>query len=216
MRQLKVISLFILSVLMFGLFSCTKDAVSLEHDLAFEAELQAPPKAEECFNFRVSGEGVPLGCVDIDPDKLPFPFPCPVFRSFGAKPFPVTIGDYDGVMYSVVTGMEQSGKGALHLTLVHVFHTYGGNFWTEDQAVCSPVTTDPTNCLVNDVLNIVGGDGIFDGISGKFHNHGLLTFGPPEYCRNCTDPMGEPSMVPTGSIDFKIWGRICVPVNGPV
>lgn len=120
-------------------------------------------------------------------------------------------------MNSVVTGLEAkgnppTGNGSLHLTLHHYFVSADGKhaFWTEDQAVCAP-GSNPSSYIVNDVLNIAGGCGDFKDASGKFINHGLLTFdGGAELC-----PIfylnGGKDWVPTGTIDFSIHGQVCAP-----
>ncbi len=221
MKHLKLILLSFLILFILGIFSCEKDPMITDQETSLSSlDLDKTPQMKQlkdCFNFRTDGTAA-LGCVTITSDFLPFEFPCASFSSFGAIEFPVTIGDYEGFMGSVVTNMYQSGKGALHLNLVHYFVSEEGAWWTEDQAVCAPTRSNPGTCLVNDVLNIVGGTGIFEGISGKFHNHGELTFGPPENCINCIDDPDHPDyppQVPTGELDFEIFGRICINVNGP-
>lgn len=206
MRSFKLSGTAFLATILFLAVSCTQDSVTPpngDESLTFNGK-----NAADCFNFQASAEGLEVGCACI-----PAPLVCPPseanFCGFGALVFPVTIGDYDGFMGSVVTGMEQEGNGALHLTLVHYFVTTDGNnaFWTDDQVVCAPADNDPSTCLINDVLNIVGGCGDFEGAFGKFHNHGMLFFdGNAEPC-----PEGSTNFVPTGTVDANLHGRICFP-----
>lgn len=214
MKHLSVFSAFAIAFLSLGIFSCEKDAMVMKQATpTLSVDDRAPVN---CFNFKASDE-VALGCA-----CMPAPGICPPgmpdFCNFGAKTFPVTVGNYEGYMTSIATGLEQmgnppTGNGALKLTLVHYFVSNDGNhaFWTEDQAVCAPAGKDPSVCIVNDVLNIAGGCGDFEGASGKFHNHGVLTFdGGGELC-----PIfylnGGQDYVPTGTLKFSIFGRICGP-----
>lgn len=221
MKHLKFFLIPLVALFILSFYSCEKDQLISDQKMLQKAEINPSALSpsmktnKTCFNFRVSDTDVPLGCAMV-PDEA-VPFPCEGgFQSFGAIDFPVTIGDYQGFMTSVVTNMEQSGKkGALHLNLIHYFYMDENSaFWTEDQAVCAPVSNDPSICLVNDVLNIVGGTGIFEGVTGKFHNHGLITFdGGGVSCPNC---LGFDPGAPTGRIDYEIFGKICVPNLGPV
>lgn len=211
MKYSSMLYSFLFVLLSVGLFSCQNEVLDPQsdensQDLAFYGK-----SSENCFNFQASADGLPLGCA-----CMPTPMVCPtgeaIFCNFGAKTFPVTIGDYEGFMTSVVTGMEQSGNGALHLTLIHFFESADGNhaFWTNDQVVCAP-GNEPSSCLVNDVLDIVGGCGDFEGAYGKFHNHGLLTFdGGAELCPIFYLGGGE-DYVPTGTVDANLHGRVCAP-----
>ena len=140
------------------------------------AWLSASRPAARCINVFAEGSG-PLSA---DP--------------FGAAPSPVTLGDIPGLLSSVVTGVETSGQGAQHLTLVHTFVSTDpsrpGSFQTEDRAVCAPAGSDPNVCHVNDVLHIVSGTGIFSNAEGSLRNHGIIDLN-------------------TFSLTFSIRGRIC-------
>jgi hypothetical protein len=208
--------LFAVSVLFIS--SCEKEPMSktVQEELVPQFRSKKGQSSANCFNFQTSGVDVALGCACI-PAPLVCPTEIPDFCNFGAKTFPITVGDYEGFMTSVVTGLEQmgnppTGNGAMHLTLFHYFISEDGNhaFWTDDQAICAP-GNNPSTCIVNDVLNIIGGCGDFEGAYGKFRNHGILTFdGGGELCPIFYLEGGE-DFVPTGTIDFNLNGRVCAP-----
>lgn len=121
----------------------------------------AAQAASRCVN--VSVEGVAnLGLVN---------------GSLGALPFDVTIGDIHGTMSSFITGANPSGslgQGAAHYTLQHTFVSAQGSFETSDRAVCAVAGPDPNVCRVNDLLQIVSGDGVFANAGGLLTNHGTI------------------------------------------
>ena len=101
--------------------------------------------------------------------------------SLGALPFEATIGGVRGLMSSYITGANPSGsagQGAAHYTLQHTFistdATRPGSFATADRAVCAVAGSDPNVCRVNDVLQIVRGDGVFANPEGFLTNHGTI------------------------------------------
>lgn len=218
MKNLKFLSLLVLAMVFIGLTACDEDAVTFQEAVQLDEGPEMQAKASSnCFNIKVSAEPMDLGCACIVA-----PFDCTpeptILCNFGAIPnATVTFGDYGGYMTSIVTGLEQSGNpptgnGAMHITLIHYFVTMDGQhaFWTDDQAVCAP-GSDPFSCIVNDKLDIVGGCGDFDGATGKLHTHGTLTFdGGAEPC-----PIfylgGAEDLVPTGTLDIRWHGRICMP-----
>ncbi len=111
----------------------------------------------------------------------------------GALPFPATIGGVSGILGSIVTGLDPSGKtaqGAQHLTLIHFFASEQGGFTTIDRAVCAPAGKDAGTCRVNDVLTVVSGTGVFSGAEGSLRNHGIIDFN-------------------TNSLSVSLRGRIC-------
>ena len=130
-----------------------------------EGALVAARPASRCVN--VSAEGVAnLGVVN---------------GSLGALPFEVTIGDVRGLMFSFITGTNPSGsagQGAAHYTLQHEFNSTDparpGSFVTADRAVCAVAGSDPFVCRVNDVLQVVRGDGVFTNAGGFLTNHGTI------------------------------------------
>jgi hypothetical protein len=215
MRSTYLVISLVTAVCCAVLTACEKESLLPlpEADLAI-ASAKAGPNAS-CFNVKTVANGIDLGCATIAS-----PLDCsgsqPTLSNFGAIPTaPVQFGPYAGYMTSIATGLEQAGNpptgnGALHITLIHYFETTDGNhaFWTEDQAVCAP-GSDPYSCLVNDVLDIVGGCGDFAGATGKLHTRGELRFdGGAELC-----PLfylsGGQDWVPTGSLAVNWHGRIC-------
>ena len=96
----------------------------------------------------------------------------------GALPLPVTIGKLPGNLQSVITGARPSGRGSTHYTLQHRFESTDSNrpgwFETEDRAVCAVAGRDPFVCRVNDVLQVVRGEGVFAHPSGFLTNHGTI------------------------------------------
>jgi hypothetical protein len=161
----------ILAGFMLGTASCEKEkagpAPAGEEALDFRNNGQS---AARCVNFHHTAEAVPLGFVCL-------PAPLNVC-GFGATPSAVSIGDISGLLSSVVTSQTNSGNGALHFSLIHYFEADGGQgaFWTEDKAVCTPAGNDPTTCVVHDVLQIVGGTGVFANAGGQMRNHGTIDF----------------------------------------
>jgi hypothetical protein len=215
-----MISLFtaVILICFLGLFSCEKTEETIPGSSALipsdEPHELYTRNGANCFNFNFEvDEPVPVGCACI-----PAPLICPPGSAdlcgFGALSFEVAVGDYTGTMTSIVTGLEAmgnppTGNGALHLSLIHYFESNDGQdaFWTEDQVVCAP-GPDPFSCIVNDVLNIAGGCGEFEGAGGKFHNHGVLTFdGSAVPCG--FDENGEQLYVPSATIEVSMHGRIC-------
>ena len=115
---------------------------------------------------------------------------------FGAIPINATIAGIQGLLGSVVTGLEASGskaQGAQHLTLIHTFTSTSspaGSFTTTDRAVCAPAGKDALTCRVNDALTVVAGTGVFANAAGSLHNHGTINFG-------------------TMSLSISLRGRVC-------
>ncbi|WP_411281107.1 hypothetical protein [Gemmatimonas sp.] len=111
----------------------------------------------------------------------------------GAVPFPATVAGVNGMLGSIVTGVDVSGKlaqGAQHLTLIHFFRSADGSFTTVDRAVCAPAGKDVGTCRVNDVLTVASGTGVFAGATGSFRNTGVINFN-------------------TYSLSVSLRGRIC-------
>jgi len=126
--------------------------------------------AERCINVFYEGTAA-LGLVEVAPGVF----------TLGALPGPVVLGDIPGVLSSVATSFDASGvngQGAQHLQMRHTFTstdaTRPGTFVTEDRAVCAPAGPDPNVCRVNDVLDIVSGNGIFANAGGSLRNHGVI------------------------------------------
>jgi hypothetical protein len=141
--------------------------------------------ASRCVN--VSAEGVAT---------LSFRGPGPN-PTLGADPFEVTIGDVRGTMSSFITGANPSGsagQGAAHYTLQHTFISIDparpGSFETADRAVCAVAGSDPNVCRVNDVLEVVRGDGVFANAGGFLTNHGTINLN-------------------TWSLTVDLGGRVC-------
>lgn len=208
MKKANVLIHFLI-LLLFGLLvSCSEDDFLQSNIMDAESEASILINSEnsnsrsDCIHFYSTYSEVELGCVAVpEPtcEDLIYEY------GFGAKPYQITIGDYDGYLMSIVTSQRVVGKGKQsvdHLTLRHVFLTedLSGGFWTEDRAVCTPGAPDGS-CRVNDQLTIAGGCGIFEGASGKFHNNGIITF-------TGTDCM---PFVPSGIISGNMRGVICLP-----
>jgi hypothetical protein len=124
--------------------------------------------------------------------------------SLGASPMPVVIGDIPGTLYSFITGGRVSGnngQGAAHYTLQHRFDSTApgraGWFETADRAVCAVAGKDPNVCRVNDVLQLVRGDGIFRNPEGFLTNHGTI------------DLTNFVPFVSPGSLTVDLGGRVC-------
>ncbi len=95
----------------------------------------------------------------------------------GALPVPVTLAGVSGMLSSIVTGLDASGKngqGAQHITLIHNFISAQGTFSTTDRAVCGVAGTDPNVCRINDVLQVTSGTGVFENAGGSLRNHGVI------------------------------------------
>ena len=117
----------------------------------------------------------------------------------GALPFKVTIGDVRGEMHSFITGATPSGQGSTHYTLQHRFDSTDATSWfeTEDRAVCALAGRDPNVCRVNDVLQVVRGDGVFRNAGGFLTNHGTI------------DLTNFVPLVSNGTVTIDLGGRVC-------
>jgi hypothetical protein len=93
----------------------------------------------------------------------------------GGKPTTNTFAGVTGQLGSIITGQTQTGR-ATHVTLMHVFLSDAGTFFTEDRAICAQAGNDPTSCLINDDLRILGGTGVFEDVSGFMHNNSRFDF----------------------------------------
>jgi hypothetical protein len=123
-------------------------------------------RAEGCGN--VASQGVAqLGLVEVAPNVF----------TLGGLPTPVVIAGVPGLMSSIVTGQRET-HGALHYTLVHTFVSTDparpGGFSTSDRAVAAPAGRDPNIAIINDVLTVVSGTGVFANPDGFIINHALL------------------------------------------
>jgi hypothetical protein len=126
----------------------------------------ASQSADRCENFLVETTAA-LGPVEVAPGVF----------TLGALPMPATIAGVSGLLGSAVTGLEASGakgQGAQHITLVHTFVSPLGTFTTSDRATCAVAGKDANVCRVNDVLNVVGGTGVFANAGGSMRNHGVI------------------------------------------
>lgn len=171
-----------------GVAACTGDEPSSSPvDLLTVAESRA---AETCVNVRAEASG-DLGL-----------WAEGGFGGFGLQPAPITLGGVDGLMASFVLEETVSGsqmQGAHHLVLGHVFWADDGVSWfrTEDKASCAVASNSRLDCLVNDHLRIVEGEGIYEDADGMLQNHGWIEvedWGPP--------PVG-------GTLELSIHGRVC-------
>jgi hypothetical protein len=123
-------------------------------------------RAEGCGNVEFQGIAQ-LGLIEIAPG----------ISTLGGLPTPVVIAGVPGLMSSIVTG-QRATDGAVHYTLVHTFLSTDparpGGFTTSDQAVLAPAGTDPNLGIINDVLTVVSGTGVFANADGFMVNHALL------------------------------------------
>ena len=122
--------------------------------------------AEGCGNVEFKGIAQ-LGVIEVAPGVF----------TLGALPTPVVIAGVPGLMSSIITG-QRTTDGAIHYTLVHTFGSTDparpGGFTTSDQAVAAPAGTDPNLGIINDVLTVVSGTGVFANAGGFMVNHALL------------------------------------------
>lgn len=165
---LSILCILCICCCLLGLSACEKESFQSDAtDASLELRANGLSSAS-CFNFKYSTRGK-IGFVCL-PEEFDL---C----GFGAFPTEATVGPVSGWMSSVVTGQRLSGKGATHLSLMHYFSDNQGNsFWTEDRAICAPAGKDPLTCGVHDVLQVVGGTGMFRNASGSLRNHGTLDF----------------------------------------
>jgi hypothetical protein len=96
-----------------------------------------------------------------------------------------------GSFVACVSGLEQSGDGALKLQLVHTFvPDEGGTFTTSDRVVLSPVS--PPLFVVNNRADITGGTEDFQDAYGFLSTHGTADLS-------------------TGVLSLDYHGRVCTP-----
>jgi hypothetical protein len=137
---------------------------------AFAWSGAANQDSENCENVQFEGVAQ-LGFIEVAPGVT----------VLGALPTPVIVAGVPGLMSSVITGVRSSGgkdQGAQHYTLRHTFVSTDparpGGFSTEDRAVAAPAGKDPNVSIINDVLTIVSGDGIFENATGFMMNHAIV------------------------------------------
>lgn len=95
-----------------------------------------------------------------------------------------------GDAFATVTELIPAGAGALHVRLEHRYEWPTGEvLLTEDQGILSPI--DPPLYRFNNRLEVVGGEGPFDGAHGAVNAHGTAVV-----------ELG-------GAIDLEYHGRIC-------
>jgi hypothetical protein len=130
-------------------------------------------RGDECkkIEFAVVAQ---LGLIEVQPGVF----------VLGGLPTPVTVAGVHGLMSSYITSVRPSGakgQGAQHYTLVHTFVSTDpeqpGGFSTEDRAVAAPAGKDPLISIINDVLTIVSGDGVFENATGFMMNHAIVDLG---------------------------------------
>lgn len=84
-------------------------------------------------------------------------------------------GQPGGTFVACVTNMQQRGDGALVFDLVHTYTTEAGDtFNTTDHVVAGPI--NPPVYRINNLANITGGTGLYEGASGFIHDSGTLNF----------------------------------------
>ena len=123
-------------------------------------------RAQGCENVALQGIAQ-LGLIEVAPGVF----------TLGGLPTPVVIAGVPGLMSSVVTG-QRATRGAIHYTLTHTFVStdpaWPGGFTTSDRAVAAPAGPDPNVAIINDVLKVVSGTGVFANADGFMVNHALL------------------------------------------
>lgn len=127
---------------------------------------------EGCENVKFEGVAE-LGLIEVEPGVF----------ALGALPTPVTVAGVQGLLGSFITSVRSSGvngQGAQHYTLVHIFVSTDperpGRFSTEDRAVAAPAGKDPNVAMINDVMTIVSGEGVFQNATGFMMNHAIVDF----------------------------------------
>ena len=159
--------------------------------IAFSLVIQpqlGPAEAGGCENIRFEVVAQ-LGPVEVAPGVF----------VLAALPTPTIIAGVEGLLSSIITSARPSGskgQGAQHFTLVHTFVSTDpdqpGGFTTSDQAVGVPAGKDPNTGIINDVMTIVEGTGVFENASGFMVNHaeldlGELTLSTSVHGRVCAD-----------------------------
>lgn len=126
--------------------------------------------SDRCENVEFEGVAE-LGFIEVEPGVF----------VLGALPTPVTVAGVPGLMSSFITAVRSSGakgQGAQHYSLVHTFVSTDperpGGFSTEDRAVAAPAGKDPNVSIINDVLTIVSGEGVFQNATGFLMNHAIV------------------------------------------
>ena len=149
-------------------YNCTVIALSA----AFAWSGAANQGTDGCEKIEFEGIAQ-LGLIEVEPGVF----------VLGALPTPVTIAGVPGLMSSFITSGRSSGakgQGAQHYTLVHTFVSTDpeqpGGFSTEDRAVAAPAGKDPNVSIINDVLTIVSGEGVFQNATGFMMNHAIVDF----------------------------------------
>jgi hypothetical protein len=112
----------------------------------------------------------------------------------GGVPGPFTVGSITGTLHSYIPGrvspVGAKAQGTAHVTLHHVFTSLAGSFHTNDRAVCAPVPGAPGTCRLSDQMTVAGGNGAFEGATGKLHNRGFIDFN-------------------TFTLTYELTGRVC-------
>ncbi len=119
----------------------------------------------------------------------------------GALPIETTIAGVTGMLGSIVTHMyDANDNSAVFYHLFHFFKSNDGKdaFVTWDHAVQSPVNMKNYTAKINNKLELLAGNGIFENASGKLINNGMITFG-------ADGPL---------KIHANVHGRICGDVIG--
>ena len=84
-------------------------------------------------------------------------------------------GQPGGTFVACVTNMQQRGDGALVFDLTHTYTTENGDtFNTTDHVVAGPI--NPPVYRINNLADITGGTGLYEGASGFIHDSGTLNF----------------------------------------
>lgn len=100
-------------------------------------------------------------------------------------------GSITGTTHADYFNMSQSGEGAIHLNGVHKITDSFGTLITYDRSLILPDQEDGW-VRPSSTLRIVGGDGAYEGATGRLQTHGRVNLATLE-----------------GAIEFK--GKICVP-----
>lgn len=187
--------------------ACGAEANPVTVDSTGEATRAEARSADRCMNVELTLEQAPLGPWVFNGQPVG-----------GGQPIPVTMGNVEGWLASILRGDPsdtQGNSGTTHWALTHIFFTQPpstSNAWgfttpsvdlveqtdwfeTDDRAVCADAGRGPFVCRVNDRMPIVAGAGIFQNAEGFLHNHGWITLTQPE--------------IGVGYGEFRSRGRVC-------
>jgi hypothetical protein len=126
--------------------------------------------ADDCDKVFIEGVAA-VGFIEVAPGVY----------TLGGLPTPAVIAGVPGLLSSITTSGRATGanaQGAQHFTLRHTFVSTDparpGGFTTDDRAVFAPAGSDPNVGIINDVMEIVSGTGVFANADGFLKNTATL------------------------------------------